>query len=101
MLGQSAVPKILFVMHGNVCPIGRNRRRGKGPRGSSPCHGAPHVPWARQKYAKGVRRSCAHVARVERDGNCYRRGAGVGRFDDVMGARARRKASLSLGRFSS
>jgi hypothetical protein len=33
--------------------------------------------------------------------NCSRQGAGVGRFDDVMGGRARQKTSLSLRRFCS
>jgi hypothetical protein len=61
----------LFTVHGHVCPIGGNGHCGEGPRGSPPCQGAPCVPRARQKHTKGVRRSCAHVARVRR-------------FDDVM-----------------
>jgi hypothetical protein len=72
MLDQSAVPTLLFTVHGHVRPIGGNERRGEGPRGSPPCQRAPRVPRARQKYAERVGRSRAYVA-------------GVGRFDDVMG----------------
>jgi hypothetical protein len=56
-----------------------------GARGSLPSHRALHVPRARQKYAKRIRRSHAYVAGVGRGGDCSRWGAGVGRFDDVMG----------------
>jgi hypothetical protein len=101
MLGQSTVPTLLFTMHGHIRPINRNGRRDEGPRGFSHCQRAPRVPRARQKYAKGVGRSRAHVAGVERGGNCSRQGAGLGAFDDIMGARAGRKASLSLGQFNS
>jgi hypothetical protein len=82
MLGQSTVPMFMFTVHGHVRPIGGNGRCDEG------------VPRARQKYAKGVGRSRAYVAGVGWGGNHSRQG--VGRFDDVMGARARRKAALSL-----
>jgi hypothetical protein len=72
-----------------------------GPRSSSPCQRVLRVPWMRGKHAKRVRHSRAYITGVGRGGDCSRRGIRVGRFDDVMGARARRKASLSLGRFSS
>jgi hypothetical protein len=55
-------------MHGHVRPIGGSGCRGEGPRGSLSCQRAPRVPRARQKYAEGVER-----------------------FDDIMGAQARRK----------
>jgi hypothetical protein len=71
------------------------------PRGSPSCQRAPHVPRTRQKYAKRIGRSRAYVAGVGRGGNRSRQGAGVRRFDNVMGARARQKASPSLRRFSS
>jgi hypothetical protein len=85
MLGQNAVPTLLFTMHGHVCPIGGNGCRGEGPCGFPPCQRAPRVPRARQKYAKGVGRSRAYVAGVGRGGNRYRQDVGVERFDDVMG----------------
>jgi hypothetical protein len=47
------VRTFLFTVHGHVRPIGGNGRRGEGLRGSPPCQRAPHVPRARQKYAKG------------------------------------------------
>jgi hypothetical protein len=101
MLDHSVVPMLLFTVHDHVCPIGGNGCRGRGPCGSSPCQRAPRVPRARQKYAKRVGRSRAYVVGVGRGGDCSRRGAGVRRFDDIMGTRARREASLSLGRFNS
>jgi hypothetical protein len=70
MLGQGVVPVLLLIVHGHVRPIGGSRCRGWGPRGSPSCQRVPRVPRARRKYAEGV-----------------------GRFDDVMGARARRKLS--------
>jgi hypothetical protein len=85
MLGQSVVPTLLFTVHGHVHPIGGNGCCGEGPHGSPPCQRGPHVPRARQKYAKGVGRSRAYVVMIERDGNHSRLGIGIGRFDDVMG----------------
>jgi hypothetical protein len=61
----------LFTVHGHVHPIRGNGHHGEGPQGSSPCQRAPRVPRVRQKHAKGVGRSRAHVT-------------GVGSFDDVM-----------------
>jgi hypothetical protein len=101
MLDQSVVPVFLFTVHGHVRPIGGNECCGEGPRGSPPCQRTPCVPRVRQKYAKRVGRSRAYIVRVGRGGNCSRRGVGVGSFDDVMGARARWKAFLSLRQFSS
>jgi hypothetical protein len=72
-LDQSVVPVLLFTMHGHVHPIGGSGCRGWGSYQRTPC-----VPRARRKYAEGVRRSRAYIA-------------GVGRFDDVVTARARRK----------
>jgi hypothetical protein len=101
MLDHKVAPMLPFTVRGRVCPISGNGHRGGGPRGSPPCQRAPCVPRARRKYTKGVGRSRAYVAGVGRGGDCSRRGAGVGRFDDVMGARARRKPALSLGRLNS
>jgi hypothetical protein len=70
MLGQGVVPVLLLTVHDHVCPIGGSGCRGWGPRGSLSCQRAPRVPRARQKYAEEV-----------------------GRFDDIMGAWARRKMS--------
>jgi hypothetical protein len=101
MLGQSVVPAFLLTVHGHVRPIGGSGCRGECPRGSLSGQRAPHVPRARQKYAKGIGHFRAFVAEVGRGGSRFRQGAGVGRFDDVTGARAMRKAYPSLGRFSS
>jgi hypothetical protein len=46
MLGQSAVPTLLFTVHGHVRPIGGNECRGEGSRGFPPCQRAPRVPRA-------------------------------------------------------
>jgi hypothetical protein len=96
MLDQSAIPMLLFTVHGHVCPIGGNGCCGRGPRGSPPCQRASRVPRVRQKYAKRVERSHAYIVGVRRGGHCSRRDAGVRRFDDIMGTRVRREASLSL-----
>jgi hypothetical protein len=93
MLGLSAVPTLLFTVHDHVRPISGNGCRGEGLRGSPPCQRAPCVPQARQKYAKGVEHSRAYIAGVGRGKNCSRQHTGVGRFDDIMGARVRRKLS--------
>jgi hypothetical protein len=69
MLGQSAVPTLLFIVHSHVHPIGESGCHGEGPRGSPPCQMAPRVPRARQKYAKRVERSRAYVGGVGRGGN--------------------------------
>jgi hypothetical protein len=90
----------LLTVQGHVRPISGSGCRGEGPRGSPSYQRAPRVPRARQKYAKRVGRSRSFVARVGRGGSRFRQGAGVGHFDDVTGVRARRKAFLSLGRFS-
>jgi hypothetical protein len=97
MLDHSAAPMLPSTMYGRVCPISGNGCRGGGPRGSRPCQRALRVPRARRKYAKGVGCSHAYLAGVGRGGERFRRDARVGRFDDVMGARARRKPALSLG----
>jgi hypothetical protein len=68
MLGLGVVPVLLLTMHGHVSPIGRSGCHGWGPRGSPSCERAPHVPRARRKYTEGFRH-----------------------FDDIIGARARRK----------
>jgi hypothetical protein len=98
MLDRDVALMLLFAVHGRVRPISGNGHRGGGPHGSLPCQRALRVPQARQKYAKRVRRSHVYVAGVGRGRDCSRRGIGVGRFDDVMGARARWKPALSLGR---
>jgi hypothetical protein len=85
MLGQSVVPTLLFLVHGHVLPICKDGHRGEGPSGFSPCHRAPRIPRARQKYAKRVRRSHAYVVGIGQGGSCSRQGAGVGHFDDIMG----------------
>jgi hypothetical protein len=65
-----------------------------GPHGSPSCQMASRVPQATRKYAKGIGRSRAFVAEVGRGRSRSRQGAGVGHFDDVMGARARQKLPL-------
>jgi hypothetical protein len=68
MLGQSAVPVLLLIVHGHVCPIGGSGCRGRGP---------PRLPillWG----------SAGPSGEVE-----VRRGCQA--FDDVMGPRARQK----------
>jgi hypothetical protein len=68
MLGQGVVLVLLLTVHGHICPIGLSGCCDWRPRGSPSCQRAPHVPQARQKYAKGF-----------------------GLFDDVMGVQVRRK----------
>jgi hypothetical protein len=85
ILSQSMVLVLMFIVHGHVRPIDRSGCRGEGPRDSPPCQRAPRVPRVRLKYAKGVGRSHAYVAGVGRGRNHSWQGAGVGRFDDVMG----------------
>jgi hypothetical protein len=68
MLGQSVIPCSCSLRTVTSVPsVGVGAVVG-GPRGSPSFQRAPRVPWARQKYVEGV-----------------------GRFDDVTGARARRK----------
>jgi hypothetical protein len=62
------IPVLLLTVYGHIRPIGGSGCHGWGPRGSSSCQRAPRVPRARRKYVEGV-----------------------GRSNDVMGARARRK----------
>jgi hypothetical protein len=103
MLGQDVVPVLLFTVHDHVRPISGSGCRGWGPRGSPSFQRTPRVPRARRKYVEGVERSCAYVAGAGRGRNRSRQGVGVGRFDDVMGARTRRKlppdTSISLETF--
>jgi hypothetical protein len=68
MLGHGVVPVLLLTVHGHIRPIGGSGCRGWGPRGSPSCQRAPCVPRVSQKYVEGV-----------------------GRFDDIMGSRARWK----------
>jgi hypothetical protein len=80
-----------FTVHGPVHPIIGNGCRGGDPRGSLPWQRAFCVPRTRRTYAKGVGRSRAFVLEVGQSGDRARRDAWVRHFDDVMGARARRK----------
>jgi hypothetical protein len=98
---RTTAPIPPYTVRGRARPIRGGGCRGGGPRGSQLRPRALHVPRARRKYAEGVGRSHAYVTGVGQGGDCSRRGARVGRFDDVMGARARRKPALSPGRLNS
>jgi hypothetical protein len=68
-LDHSTAPMLPSIVHGCVRPISGNGCRGGGPRGSRPCQRVLRVPRARRKCAKGVGRSRAYVAGVERGGD--------------------------------
>jgi hypothetical protein len=94
---------------GSRVPVNCARSRPSHQREWVPWRGPPWVPVlpegstrpsSEAEVRQGVGRSPACVAGVGRGGSRSRQGAGVGRFDDVTGARAKRKAFLSLGRFS-
>jgi hypothetical protein len=98
MLNRNAALMLPFTVRDRVCPISGNGHHGGGPRGSPHCQRALRVSRARRKHAKRVGCSCTYVARSGEREDCSRQGAGVRRFDGIIGARAMRKPALSLER---
>jgi hypothetical protein len=70
VLFRITAPMPPYTVRGHACPICGGGCRGGSPRGSQLRSRASRVPRARQKYAEGVRCSCAYVAGVERGGDC-------------------------------